>query len=70
MPKARATRKKKSNLNTIRISYSDPVLPEGLTRKGRTTNKKYLKAKLLAKRYGSVKELANRNGSRNKRSRS
>ena len=61
MPKAKATRKKngryKSNLNTIRISYTDPVLPEGLTRKGRTTNKKYLKAKLLAKDMVQLKNL-------------
>ena len=57
MPKAKATRKKKCNLNTIRISYTDPVLPEGLTRKGRTTNKKYLKAKLLAKDMVQLKNL-------------
>ena len=62
MAKAKATRNKKGrykcSLKTIGISYTDPVLPEELTRKGRTTNKKYIKAKLLAKDMVEFKNLA------------
>ena len=47
----------KCNLNSIRLTYTDPVLPEGLTRKGRLINSKYNKAKLLAKDMVELKNL-------------
>ena len=39
------------------LSYTDPVLPEELTRKGRLINGKYNKAKLLAKDMVEFKNL-------------
>ena len=61
MAKAKATRNKKGrykcSLSGIGISYTDPVLPEELTRKGRMTNSKYNRAKLLVKDMVEFKNL-------------